>query len=206
MTVEDITKLAMQEMGVIAAGVTPTSAEYALGLKRLNIMIPALQNDNVFLALQDVQSITTVVGEKEYVSKVGTFKIRGFADDEVNILSRKDYDQYENGVTGRTDVFIEYNYDPPIIQFVEEPTEINEFLYRRDKLMTDLVSGQEPVFRKNALEMIILGLAYRLCPAYVVPSQKRAEIKADFFEAESKYKVSQSRRIGDEIVAPTGIV
>lgn len=206
MTVEDIIKLAMQEMGVIPAGVTPTTEEYALGLKRLNTLIPSLQNDNVFLMLQDTQSITTVAGQTEYVSKIGTYKIRGFADKDVNIISRDEYDQYTNNTNGKTNVFIEYNYNPPIIQFADVPTDVVEYTYRRDKLMTALVSGQEPVFRDNVLEMIVLGLAYKLCPAYVVDQQRRSAIKSDYMEELHKYKVSQSRRIGDEIVAPIGVI
>ena len=206
MTVEELTKLAMQEMQVIAANVTPSSAEYELGLKRLNTLITSLQNDMVFLKYQDTAEITTVIGQTEYPTKIYTYRVRGFSDSDVNILSRRGYDQFTTNYNERTNVFIEYNYNPPIIQFAEAPTEATTFEYRRDVLLPDMVSGQEMTLRNNANEMLILGLAYKLCPAYGVEVSRRADIKADYMEELNKYRQAQTFRVGDEIVAPVAMV
>ena len=207
MTVEEITTLAMQEMGKLPTGTTPTTAEYATGLTRLNTLIASLQNDNIFLALQDVKTITTVADQTEYVTAINTLRVRGFSDSDINIVSRKEYDFGEDDASDRINIFIEYNYDPPIIQFMEAPAESGTvYSYRRDKLVTELVSGQEPTLLRNAYEMLILGLAYKLCPGYGVSPQKRAEIKQDYITELSSYKVSQSRRYGDEVVAPNFVV
>ena len=208
MTVEEITTLAMQEMGKLPTGTTPTTAEYATGLTRLNTLIASLQNDNIFLALQDVKTITTVADQAEYVTAIDTLRVRGFSDSDINVVSRKEYDFGEDDANAdRINIFIEYNYNPPIIQFMDAPTEAGTvYSYRRDKLVTELVSGQEPTLLRNAYEMLILGLAYKLCPGYGVAPQKRVEIKQDYLNELNSYRVSQSRRYGDEIVAPNFVV
>lgn len=207
MTVEELTKLAMQEMQVIAAGVDPTSDEYELGLKRFNTLVTSLQNDMVFLVYQDVAYILTVSGRREYPTKIYTHRVRGFNDRNINMLSRRGYDQYNNsGSTGRTDVFIEYNYDVPIIQFPIEPAPDKKYFYRRDVVLADLVNGQEIPLHNPAIEMLILGLAYKLCPAYGVEVSRRDSIKTDYMEELNKYRQAQTTRIGDEIVAPIAMV
>lgn len=208
MTVEELTKLAMLEMQVIDPRNTPTTEEYALGLQRMNTLIASLQNDMVFLAYQDVQSIVTVADQAEYVTKINTYRVRGFADEGVNVLGRRGYDQYSSTspVSNRIDVFVEYNYNPPIIQFASAPSEGGtEYFYRRDVLITDMVSGESLTLKNNAIEMLILGLAYKLCPGFGVEVARRDAIKQDFNEELNKYRQAQTTRVGDEIVKPVAI-
>ena len=208
MTVEELTKLSMLEMQVTDPRNTPTVAEYAMGLQRLNTLISSLQNDMVFLAYQDVQSITTVAGREEYVSEIGTYRIRGFADDKVNILSRRGYDQFKPVQVdgGRVDVYVEYNYNPPIIQFASTPeVDGTEYSYRRDVMVTNLVPGQSLPLKDNAIEMLILGLAYKLCPSFGVEVSRRADIQTDYNMELNKYRQAQTVRVGDEIVKPVAI-
>lgn len=205
MIVEDLVKLSMQEMQVIAAGVSPTKEEEDIGIKRLNSLITSLQNDMVFLTYQDVAEITTLDGVSDYPTKIDTYRVRGFDDTRVNILSRKDFDQYRHGGTGRIDVFIEYNYNPPLVRFTEPQEADTKYKYRRDVMALDILSGQNIPFRKNAIELLILGLAYKLCPAYGVEVSRRDSIKVDYMEELNKYRQAQTSRIGDEIVAPIAV-
>lgn len=208
MTVEELTKLAMLEMQVIDPRKTPTTSEYSFGLQRLNTLIASLQNDMVFLAYQDVKSIETVSGTSTYATSTNTYRVRGFSDDDVNIISRREYDQYtaSSTVKDRIDIFIEYNVNPPTINFASAPTTSGTtYYYRRDALVTDLTTGDSVSLKNNALEMLILGLAYKLCPAYGVEVSRRDSIKKDYLEELNKYRQAQTFRVGDEIVKPTAI-
>jgi len=208
MTVEELIKLSMQEMQVIDFRETPTPEEYELGIKRLNTLIASLQNDMIFLTYQDTQEITTVAGQDEYVSAINTHKIRHFSDSTVNVISRKGSDQFRpSDDNGRVNIFVEYNYNPPIIKFAVAPTVTGTvFQYRRDKLLFDIVSGQKLPLRNNAIEMLILGLAYKLCPSFGVEVARRDSMNQDFQFELNKYRSAQTFRTGDEVVAPVGVV
>ena len=209
MTVEELIKLSMQEMQVIDARTDPDSVEYALGVKRLNTLIASLQNDMVFLTYQDTQSITTVANTATYSAAANTHHIRYFSDRDVNVLSRKDADQYEDSdyVSGRINVFVEYNTTPPTIEFMIAPTDSGDvYEYRRDVLLTDLTQSDDISLSNEALEMLILGLAYKLCPAFGVEVARRESIKADYLMELNKYRQAQTFRVGTEIVAPNMVV
>ncbi len=207
MTVEELTKLAMQEMQVIDPRTTPTSEEYELGLNRLNTLVASLQNDMVFLAYQDTKELITVANQTDYTTAVDTYRVRHFDDYQINVLGRKDFDQFTTANdNGRTNVFVEYNYNPPIIQFAIAPTDSGDvYTYRRDVLVTEMVAGQDVSLKRNAIEMLILGLAFKLCPAFGVEVARREAIKRDYMEEMNKYRQAQTFRSGDEVMAPRAI-
>ena len=204
MTVNELVELAMKEIEVLADGESPTTTETNLGIKRFNTLVSSLRNDLVFLTYQDTQELITVAGVKDYQTAANTHKVLWFDDTKVNVLSRKDYDQWtDNDNDGRIDLFVEYNTNPPTIKFCVAPTESgNVYTYRRNTIPNDLVTGDEINLNNDALEMLILGLAFKLTGSYGVQQGRKLEVKSDYLEELNRYRQSQTFRTGGEIVTP----
>jgi len=203
MTIDDLITLSMREIQAIADGETPTPTEFDLALKRFNTLVSSLSNDLVVICCRDTGSIDLVAGQASYPTEADTFRVVHFDDRQINVLSTKDYDQYyQPSVQGRVDVYVDYTTNPPTIEYMTPPTEVREVTYRRDVLAQDLVLGEEIKYTNNAREFLILGLAYKLCPAYGVDPQTRASVEQDYLLELRKYKQAQTVRVGDEIVTP----
>lgn len=204
MTINELIELAMREIGVLADGDSATTSELDLGLRRYNTLVSSLRNDLIFLTYQSTAELVTVAGVSDYVTAANTYKVRWFDDPQVNVISRKSFDQWsDNDENDRTNLFVEYNTNPPTIRFCTTPTESGVmYTYRRDTIPDDLVLGDEINLNHNAFEMLIFGLAYKLTGTYGVVQGRKMEVKADYMEEMNKYRQAQTFRVGDEIVSP----
>jgi hypothetical protein len=204
MIIDDLIALSMREIQAIADGEIPTASELDLAVKRFNTYIKSLYNDTVFICCQDTGVVTTVSGQKEYPTDPGTYRVRHFSDDRINILSTKGRDQYKfPNDDGRIDAYIDYTQSPPVIEFIIAPDQDGlVYEYRRDMLLDDVALGDDIELTDNALEMLILGLAYKLCSSYGVDKVKREEVLNDYRAELIKYKQAQTVRVGNEIVRP----
>jgi len=208
MLVDDLITLSMREIQVIADGEVPTQSEFDLAVKRFNTYLASLSNDMIFIYRQDVQEISTIAGTPDYITEDETYRVRHFLDDDINVLSTKDYDQYlVPNDNGRTDVYIDYGTDPPTIKFVHAPDVDGKiYKYRRDAYIGEFALGEEVTLTNNAVEFLILGLAFKLCSTYGVSDSKKASIKQDYNIELMKYKQAQTVRNGTEIVKPNIVI
>ena len=208
MIIDELVELSMREIQVIADGEAPTQSELNLGITRFNTFISSLQNDNIFICCQDEQEIVTVAGQRDYPTAEGTKRVRHFMDDRINVLSTKGFDQYKiPNDDGRIDVYVDYNTNPPVIKFATaQDVDGLVYRYRRDKLLEKVVTGDPLELEDNALEMLILGLAYKLCSSYGVDQVKRAEVLNDLSTETMRFKQAQTIRVGNEIVKPNIIM
>jgi hypothetical protein len=207
MTVEEITKLAMQELQVLAEGQDPSSNEESLGLARLNTLIGSLQNEDITLQVLEEAEITTVNGTAEYPTDPDTVRVHYFHDSFINVLDSKSFDQLTYHVDGRTTVKVDYSVSPPVIVFKIAPVKDGlVYKYMREVYVRELLPTEELNFTRNAYEMLILGLAYKLKNVFNAPPDLVASIAGEFRDEKMKFKATQRQRGGREIVAPNFVL
>ena len=207
MTVEEITKLAMQELQVLAEGQDPSSNEESLGLARLNSLIGSLQNEDITLKVFEEAEFTTIATVYEYPTDPDTVRVHYFHDGSINVLDSKTFDQMKYDINGRTTMMVDYTVSPPVIKFRTAPSESGIVIkYMREVFIKELQPLDELNFTQNAYEMLILGLAYKLKNVFNAPQDVIATIANDYRDEKMKFKATQTQRGGREIVAPSFVL
>jgi hypothetical protein len=207
MTVEEITKLAMQELQVLAEGQDPSSNEESLGLARLNSLIGSLQNEDITLKVLEEAELTTIATVAEYTTDPDTVRVHYFHDSSINVLDSKSFDQMKYHVDGRITVMVDYTVSPPVIKFRTAPSENGIVIkYMREVFIKELLPLEELNFSQNAYEMLILGLAYKLKNVFNAPPDIVATVSNDYQGEKAKFKATQTQRGGREIVAPSFVL
>ena len=207
LTVDQIIEEAMRELGELPFGESPTAAEYADSLVRLNTLIASIRSDT---PQTDTKTITLVDGESDYVTAENTKRVVNFSDSTINIMSPSVFDVYGSSYAGgKINVMVDYSTIPPVIKFGIAATADNdgiEYTYRREFLPDELSLGESPSFKEDVTDVLILGLAYRIAPMFGVSSEKRMEIKQDYLEQLSVWKANQAYRGSLDIVSPPNVI
>jgi hypothetical protein len=215
LTAEQITKLAMLDIGALAIGESPTAEELTDALERLNMLISSLVSDGVYIHKRDVQSLTTTGGTSNYTLATGTARLlhMWFASDEgdtpITILDAADYDAIRNKVSTGLSYSAVVNYDtqPPTVDVYPTPDAQYTYKYRRTALFDSVTDeDQEIDFPQRGLDMIVKGLGAALAPSYRLPLEERMFLQQNYMNAKAVFLSNNTERHGQEIVMPKGVI
>lgn len=198
---------ALLELNAISEGDEVLGRTLEDSVYRFNSLILALTTEVPSLHAIDTQSFYTEAGKSDYDTAVGTKRVLHFADEDINVLSAIGYDKGVTTDDGKTNVFVDHGTSPPKVRFVKTPEEAGVTItYRRERLPNVMTSSDMPEYPLEAVEMLILGLAWKLAPSYGVDPQRRSELKQDYESAKTFYNTLQTYRNGDEIIRPNFVV
>ncbi len=216
LTVQEMIDLSLVDLDVLPIGESPTAAETADAIKRLNLLLRSLENDGIHLWKVDSQTIDTTASDGAYDLATGTNKLlhayitdSSNNDTPLNILTIDQYDSIvDKTVEGvPTDVCVVYNSDPPNILLYPLPDAVYTITYRRTKQCDSVTAGTETFdVSDTALPMIHRGLVSALATSYKIPIDERMILLQEFIAEKVKYLSQNTERRGNEIVKPRGLI
>ena len=78
-----------------------------------------------------------------------------------------------------------------------------ELFVRVEEVIDDLVTpGANPDYNIEFYDMLIYGLAVRLCPDYGIRTGEKNDLKAEFVEAVNIYKQNNKEDVEEETIEP----
>lgn len=203
----DIIEYALLEINAISLGETIDAEVLEKSVYRFNTLVFSLVNEKVPLHAIDTQTITGVLDTSNYATLAHTTRVLSFDDADLNVITGEDYDKLLAGPNnGESYVYIDYGNSPPTLKFINGPEVDSVVTYRRERSPMAITASDSTTYPLEAIEMLILGLAWKLAPSYKVPAQKRMEVQADYEDAKRMYMHKQTQREGDEIVVPSFVV
>ncbi len=208
MTVKDIIRMAMLDIGAIAAGEVPTAQEINDGLAALNFMLSEWNGIDSGIYINREVSKALVIGQASYtVGTGGDFNVQrperiegAFVrdasgnDTPVKILTeRREYDAIDNKTVAGTPMYVFYDATLPSGTLyaypVPDDNTLTMYLLAPEPFvkLTSLTSDLSTLFPPGYEAAIRWNLGVELCPGY---SRNPTEVHL------GKAKVSRERAFG----------
>lgn len=214
LTVDEIIKLAMLDIGALAIGESPTQEEYADAIHRLNMLISTFSNF-VNITKRGVASVELQNGINTYTLSQGTQRLLHAwltspdGDSAIDVLDYKSYDACAgDSLTGAPRYLrVNYNVYPPTVNVYPTPDATSTLNYSRLSRFDSVTSITEEVdFPQHALAMIVKGLASYLANSHRLALEERMLFQREYEQAKIEYMSNNTERHGGEIVSPKGVL
>lgn len=206
---------ALENLGVIAAGETPSAADMESAGKSLNLLLKGLQADRIALWAVDQQYVSLSDGVSSYALATGTTKVLS-AWMKINgqdvMLDVIDRDTYEATVTKAAEdmpyqVWVDYAVNPPRLYPIPVPGSSYTLYYRRERMLSDFDAVSDTTdLPVKALEMLVFGLSHRLCGKFGLGMGDRQYWEGQFEKAKINYRAGDNLRWHRAIVIPDKVV
>lgn len=213
---DDIITEAMENIGVLELGGTPSSTELTSATRSLNLLCKSLQADpSIALRFIDSQTVSLVDGTGSYDLEADTMKVMDCwlrisgNDTHLDIVSRDEYDL----IVGKSaegqplKVYIDYSPSTPKAYFYPVPDTSYTAHIVHERRVEDFDSATDDAdFPIEATDMIVYGLCFKLSSKYVLPLDQRMYWEKQFELAKREFRAGDTNRYGREIVAPNFVV
>jgi hypothetical protein len=198
-TILDLIKAALQEIGALAADETPSGSDTQLALKRLNLMLGAWSADNLRVRATVQENFSLVAGTRSYtIGSTGVFAtvkplkiVAAFIRDSnnndagLNIIEKDLYNSFTDKMISSGTPEDLY-YDPGLTQQTDQlgtiflspiPDAADTLYIESQKILTSISSvGAAVTFEPPYYEAILYNLAVRLYRSF---HEHSAPIPAD---------------------------
>jgi hypothetical protein len=216
-TVLELIKLAMLDIGALAIGESPTPDEEADAILRLNMLLANLMIDSIYVHKNELKSFNTVANAKDYYLADDTLKVLSvFLSDPVtgqdtplNVYTLEDYDDIpQKNVMGiPNSVVVNYATTPVSLSLYPIPEGVYTIRFRALSQFESVTDASETLnFPVTGLPLLQRGLAYFLANSYRLPIEERGLLAEEFSNHKIRYLAQDKQRVGHEVVVPKGII
>jgi hypothetical protein len=190
-TAADIIKRSLRDIGALAAGETPSSAEESDALESLNELLEHWSNDGFLVYKEERDSFTLVVGQQQYTIGTGgdiaitrpqeiveasTIQAGNSTEINIRIINQQEWARVPLKSTGSTIpqyIYVNYSYPLMTIDVWPEPSAASELILYSRKPLTAFANAAATVsLPQGYLRALRKNLAVDLSPEYgKTPSQ-----------------------------------
>lgn len=192
-TRDEIIQGALEQLGVIGEGQTPSATQYTKGARWLNMVVSEFRVLGMPLWKRTDYNLTLVTGQQDYVLGVGQAENTAYpvhlyqarlqvppydSDIEMNLLSFPDFNLLPSGSEG---IPVNVNYQPQInkgtlsvwpIPDASVPALTRIVLTYQAPTEIFNASGDNPDFPQEWYLALVTQLAWVLAPSYGIPEQR----------------------------------
>lgn len=187
----EIIEDALLEIGALALGDSATAEQTAYCARKLNLLLKALQTDQIFLHTKAERTFDTVVDQAAYTLPTDIRRFYTLRDS-----NDKDVAYTLDSVT-----------KPGTVTLDETPTEIVTLTYTCERVIEDMDNTADNLdFPVEATDMLIKGLAVALAVSHGIGGEAYMILKSNYQEAKNAYLAGDIVNEGREIVIPNMVV
>lgn len=204
---------ALIEIGGLAIGGTPTTAQITHASSRLNTIIKAWQGEHLWLYAQTTGTIETVGTENDLAFISGMRRIlRAYitiegTDTPLTKFSQEDYDSILTKNPGN--VPTHYYVDEPAQKIIlyPVPDAVYTITFRYETILDDMTNSTDDfALPQPALDMIVKTLAFELAVPYGLPADRLSIFGTRAIRAKSAYLAHYNQEFNStDIKQPTGV-
>lgn len=216
LTETDIITEAMEDIGVLEAGDTPSADDITSARRSLNLILKSLQSDpSIALRFIEDKTISLSDGTTSYALDADTKKVLRVwlridgTDTQLNIVSKESYDllSSKSGENQPMQVYIDYAPDTPKAYFYPTPGQSYTAYYASERVVEDMTSATDNVdLPTSALEMVVAGLRSKLSSKFGLPIQERGYWDNKYTMLKRDFRAGDTNRSGKETVRPNFVV
>ena len=216
-SVSDIITEAMEVVGVLDLGESPSTAEVTSGIRSLNLLLKSLQTDPlVKLRFTEEKTVALVASTATYTLESDVEKVlyAWMVLDGTTVpmewMTEQEYDLARVNRTAENQpqsYIVDYAPDTPTVTIYPVPAEAYTLYYMAERTVEDITVDTEdfdlPV---KALDMVCKGLQSVLASKYQIPLQERGYFDSKFAQAQLMYKAGDTEATGLQVKTPSNMM
>jgi hypothetical protein len=216
-SVDDLITEAMEVIGVLDLGETPSTAETTSAIRTLNLLLKSLQTDPmVRLRFREEKTVALVGSTATYSLDSDTERVMYawlVIDGTTVPLTWKTEDYFDNARRNSTtenqpqEYMVDYSADTPTMTVYPVPAEAYTLYYLAERTIEDVVVDTETIdLPVKAMDMVMKGLASVFASKYQLPLQERGYHDGKYAEAQIMYKAGDTEATGLDIQPPINLL